>query len=234
MPQLFEPTWNREYIESVQIIFKEEIGLGGRGGYFDNFGIIRDMMQSQLLQVMIWISMEPPEDMSAACIIDAKVELLRCIETLRWNPKECFLGQFGPSATEPGYLDDDTVPKDSRCPTFASLLLQVDNTRWRGVPFLMTAGKGLDERLCEVRAVRHRAAVGRQGGWISYYGHGHGSVGWCGTHGLVEWGISYYGHGHGSVGWWSPRGTPPRPDCDRTSRRLRRCASGTRRSRTTS
>ena len=149
--QLFEPTWNREYIESVQIIFKEDFGLGGRGGYFDSFGIIRDMMQNQLLQILLWIAMEPPEDMSAASIIESKVELLRCIETLRYKPTECFLGQFGPSASEPGYLDDEGVPKDSRCPTFASLLLQVDNTRWRGVPFLMTAGKGVDERLCEVR-----------------------------------------------------------------------------------
>merc|ERR1719409_1642142 len=93
--------------------------------------------------------------MSAAKINEAKVELLRCIETLHFNPDECFLGQFGASASNPSYLDDETVPKDSRCPTFASLLLQVDNTRWRGVPFLMTAGKGLDERLCEVR-VRYK------------------------------------------------------------------------------
>ena len=138
----------------MQIVFKEDIGLEGRAGFFDPFGIIRDMMQNQLLQVMLWIAMEPPEDMSAACITEAKVELLRCIETLRLNARECFLGQFGPSDSEPGYLDDDTVPKDSRCNTFASLLLQVNNTRWRGVPFLMTAGKGLDERLCEVWAAR--------------------------------------------------------------------------------
>ena len=158
--QLFEPTWNREHIESVQIVFKEDVGLGGRGGYFDTFGIIRDIMQNHLLQVLMWVAMEPPEDMSAAKIIEAKVELLRCIETLRLNPNECFLGQFGPTKykvgqkefSEPGYLDEETVPKDSRCPTFASLFLKVDNSRWRGVPFLMTAGKGLDERLCEVCA----------------------------------------------------------------------------------
>jgi len=103
--------------------------------------------------------MDPPEDLSATKTIEAKVKLLKCIKTLRLNARGCMLGQFGASKykvgakefSEPGYLDDDTVPKDSRCPTFASLLLQVDNTRWRGVPFLMTAGKGLDERLCEVR-----------------------------------------------------------------------------------
>ena len=101
---------------------------------------------------------------SAAKIIAAKVKLLKCIKTIRLSPNTCFLGQFGPSKYkvgtkeffEPGYLDDETVPKDSRCPTFASLLLQVDNTRWRGVPFLMTAGKGLDERLCEARRLRHK------------------------------------------------------------------------------
>ena len=113
---------------------------------------------------MMWISMEPPEDMSAESIIEAKVELLRCIETLRLHTKECFLGQFGPSATHPGYLDDETVPSESRCPTFASLLLRVDNTRWRGVPFLMTAGKGVDERLCEVRHGESCAAVGGREG----------------------------------------------------------------------
>jgi glucose-6-phosphate 1-dehydrogenase len=97
---------------------------------------------------------------SAAKIIEAKVKLLKCIKTIKHSPSTCFLGQFGPSKytvgtkefNEPGYLDDETVPKGSRCPTFASLLLQVDNARWRGVPFLMTAGKGLDERLCEVPA----------------------------------------------------------------------------------
>ena len=98
----------------------------------------------------MWIAMDAPQDMSAAEIIAAKVKLLKCIKTIRLSPTTCFLGQFGPSAKGSGYLDDDTVPKDSRCPTFASLLLQVDNTRWRGVPFLMTAGKGVDERLCEV------------------------------------------------------------------------------------
>ena len=121
-----------------------------------------DVGRDLVWQVMMWIAMDPPRDVSAAKTIEAKVELLRCIKTLRLNAKECFLGQFGPSKykvgqkefSEPGYLDDETVPKDSCCPTFASLLLQVDNTRWRGVPFLMTAGKGLDERLCEVWAAR--------------------------------------------------------------------------------
>ena len=85
---MFEPTWNREHIESVQIVFKEDLGLGGRGGYFDTFGIIRDMMQNQLLQVMLWIAMEPPEDMSAACIIDTDfTDTLFCMTMPRPNER---------------------------------------------------------------------------------------------------------------------------------------------------
>ena len=84
----------------MQIVFKEDLGLGGRGGYFDTFGIIRDIMQNQLLQVMMWIAMDPPEDMSAAKTIEAKVELLDASRRCAQTPKECFLGQFGPSKVQ--------------------------------------------------------------------------------------------------------------------------------------
>lgn len=155
--QLYEPLWNRQHIAHVQIIFKEDIGTSGRGGYFDNFGIIRDIMQNHLLQVLLWLAMEPPERLDAECIAKEKVKLLQAMRTLEM--KDCFLGQFTAGSrtvgdktqTEPGYLDDSTVPVDSRCPTFAAVVLNVDNERWRGVPFLMRAGKGLDERMAEVR-----------------------------------------------------------------------------------
>jgi glucose-6-phosphate 1-dehydrogenase len=159
--QLFENSWDRHHIESVQIIFKEDIGTGGRGGYFDGFGIIRDIMQNHLLQVFMLVAMEFPAGKDSASIAAAKVKLLEKVQTLHYSPAKAFLGEFaanswterpsGTQRTEPGYLDDPTVPEGSRCPTFASVVLEVDNDRWRGVPFLMQAGKGLDERKAEVR-----------------------------------------------------------------------------------
>mmetsp|Transcript_11227 Transcript_11227/g.21160 ORF Transcript_11227/g.21160 Transcript_11227/m.21160 type:complete len:706 (-) Transcript_11227:141-2258(-) len=156
--QIFEPLWNNKHIESVEITFKEDLGTEGRGGYFDGFGIIRDIMQNHLLQVFMFLGIEPPVDMGAAGITAAKVNFLKAVETLTLE-KGVFLGQFGANSwnvagvqhSESGYLDDETVPKGSKCPTFAAIVLRINNARWAGVPFLMKAGKGLDERMSEVR-----------------------------------------------------------------------------------
>jgi len=150
--QLFEASWNRRYIKSVEITFKEDLGTGGRGGYFDQFGIIRDIMQNHLLQVFVLCAMEPPASGSAEDTQKAKVELLQAVEVLDKN-SEVFLGQFAANEVlgEEGYLDDEGVPDDSKCPTFAAVVLKVRNERWDGVPFVMMAGKGVDERMAEVR-----------------------------------------------------------------------------------
>lgn len=158
---LFEPLWSQRNIESVMITFKEDIGTDGRGGYFDGFGIIRDIIQNHLLQAFMFLAMEPPTEMSGPAITAAKVELLRAVRCIEPDDAASyFLGQFGPGVKdgEPaqGYLEDQTVPEGSKCPTFAACVLHVDNERWRGVPFLLSAGKGLDERLCEFR-VRFKA-----------------------------------------------------------------------------
>jgi len=155
--QFFEALWSREHIAHVQIVFKEDLGTEGRGGYFDNFGIIRDIMQNHLLQVFLWLCMEPPAALDRGSVAEQKVKLLKAVGKLAME--DCFLGQFGPNSwkvgaschCEPGYLEDETVPNDSKCPTYAAVVLRVDNDRWRGVPFLMRAGKGLDERMAEVR-----------------------------------------------------------------------------------
>lgn len=155
--QIFEAVWNRQHISSVQIVFKEDLGTGGRGGYFDQFGIIRDIMQNHLLQVLLWVAMEPPEELTREHVAKEKVKLLKAMREL--SMKDCFLGQFtankwnfnGEIHEELGYLDDKTVPPGSKCPTYAAAVLNIDNDRWRGVPFLMRAGKGLDERMAEVR-----------------------------------------------------------------------------------
>ena len=150
--QLFEPTWNAQHVESVQFTFKEDLGTGGRGGYFDGFGIIRDIIQNHLLQAFMWLAMESPESMTGDAIMRSKVNLLRQIAPLSLDDaRSVFLGQFGRRGEDAGYLEDETVPKGSRCPTFAAVVLQVDSDRWRGVPFLFTAGKGMDERVCEIR-----------------------------------------------------------------------------------
>jgi len=150
--QIFEPTWNARYIESVQLLFKEDLGTGGRGGYFDTFGIIRDIIQNHLLQAFMFLAMEPPSSFTASEIVASKVNLLRCVTPPSLSDKQSyFLGQFGRQGDNPGYLEDDTVPAGSHCATFASTILKVDNERWRGVPFLFTAGKGMDERVCELR-----------------------------------------------------------------------------------
>jgi len=155
--QIYEPLLNRHQVAQVEIVWKENIGTEGRGGYFDEFGIIRDMMQNHLLQVFQWLAMEPPKRMDAEHIAEEKCRLLRAVRTLELE--DCFLGQFGAGKrkdengdmhAEPGYLEDSTVPAGSKCPTFAAVALTVENERWRGVPFLIRAGKGLNERLTEV------------------------------------------------------------------------------------
>ena len=103
----------------------------------------------------MWLAMEPPTSMTGDAITEAKVALLSKVATLTLDETKVFLGQFGRHGDDGGYHDDKTVPAGSRCATFASLVLQVDTPRWRGVPFLFTAGKGMDERLCELR-VRYR------------------------------------------------------------------------------
>ncbi|KAL1518598.1 hypothetical protein AB1Y20_002886 [Prymnesium parvum] len=146
---VFEPLWTREHIHSVQITFKENLGTEGRGGYFDGVGIVRDVIQNHLLQAFMFLAMDAPQTMCASDIVEMKVALLRSVKCVELQ--HTFLGQFAAGNGEKGYLDDETTPAGSRCPTFAACVLSVDNERWRGVPFLLTAGKGLDERLCEVR-----------------------------------------------------------------------------------
>lgn len=134
-------TWNRQHIDNVQITFKEPFGTEGRGGYFDEFGIIRDIIQNHLLQILTLLTMERPLSFSAEDIRDEKVRALKAIPPIQ--PKDVIIGQYGKSldGTKPGYKEDETVPKDSRCPTFASMVIFIKNERWDGVPFILKAGK---------------------------------------------------------------------------------------------
>ncbi|CAK4071866.1 unnamed protein product [Aphanomyces euteiches] len=155
----FEPLWNRNYISKVIVTFKEDIGTQGRGGYFDSYGIIRDVMQNHLLQVLTLVAMEAPVRASgdgyANFVRDEKVKVLNCIEPIKL--KDTIMGQYVADPENPksevGYLEDPTVPNDSVTPTFAMAVLNIKNPRWDGVPFIMKAGKALNARKAEVRIV---------------------------------------------------------------------------------
>jgi len=141
--------WDKNSISNVQITFKEPFGTEGRGGYFDEFGIIRDILQNHLLQVLSILTMERPVSFSAEDIRDEKVKVLRSIPPI--EREDTLLGQYISANGKPGYLDDTTVPPNSRCPTFAATTLWIHNPRWEGVPFILKAGKALNESKVEVR-----------------------------------------------------------------------------------
>lgn len=149
--EFFGATWNRQHIDNVQITFKEPFGTEGRGGYFDEFGIIRDVMQNHLLQVLTLLAMERPLSFSSEDIRDEKVRVLRGMPAI--EPHNVIIGQYIKSidGTKPGYKDDETVPKESRAPTFCALVAYIKNERWDGVPFIMKAGKALNEQKTEIR-----------------------------------------------------------------------------------
>ncbi|XP_027100744.1 glucose-6-phosphate 1-dehydrogenase, chloroplastic-like [Coffea eugenioides] len=150
---IFEPLWSRQYIRNVQLIFSEDFGTEGRGGYFDSYGIIRDIMQNHLLQILALFAMETPVSLDAEDIRNEKVKVLRSMRPLKLD--DVVIGQYKSHTkgvvSYPAYTDDKTVSKDSRTPTFAAAALFIDNSRWDGVPFLMKAGKALHNRRAEIR-----------------------------------------------------------------------------------
>ncbi|KAK1273514.1 hypothetical protein QJS04_geneDACA018316 [Acorus gramineus] len=150
---VFEPLWSRQYIRNVQLIFSEDFGTEGRGGYFDSYGIIRDIMQNHLLQILALFAMETPVSLDAEDIRNEKVKVLRSMRPLRLD--DVVVGQYKGHTkggrTYPAYTDDPTVPKNSLTPTFAAAALFIDNARWDGVPFLMKAGKALHNKGAEIR-----------------------------------------------------------------------------------
>ncbi|GLV46699.1 Zwischenferment [Carabus blaptoides fortunei] len=156
--RIFSPTWNRENIACIQITFKEPFGTQGRGGYFDEFGIIRDVMQNHLLQILSLVAMEKPTSCHPDDIRNEKVKVLKGIKPL--EESDVVLGQYvgnpdGEGDAKYGYLDDETVPKDSVTPTYAMAVLNIRNERWDGVPFILRCGKALNERKAEVRIQYH-------------------------------------------------------------------------------
>jgi len=150
---IFEPVWNRSYIEKVYIDWKEDNGVGNRGRYFDEFGIIRDVVQNHLLQILALVAMEKPQSMTANNVRNEKVKVLKSIAPVQL--KDMVIGQYQAvernGIRQPAYTGEQFVPRESITPTFAAAVLEVNNDRWRGVPFVITAGKGLDSKTTEVR-----------------------------------------------------------------------------------
>lgn len=146
---IFDAVWDRKHIDNVQITFKEPFGTEGRGGYFDEFGIIRDVMQNHLFQILTLIAMEKPQSLNAEHIRDEKVKLMSHI--LPVNMEDILVAQYTTWNGKPGYLDDPTVPKGSKTCTFSVVVFFINNERWKGVPFILKCGKALNEQKAEVR-----------------------------------------------------------------------------------
>lgn len=153
---LFEPLWNANYIDNIQITSKELLGVENRGEYYENAGILKDMLQNHLLQMLTMIAMEPPVNFQPESIRDEKVKVLRSLRhfTAETCKENIVRGQYGSgvvnSIKEVGYRDEDRVSKESNTDTFIALKTYIDNFRWGGVPIYIRAGKRMDTKSTEV------------------------------------------------------------------------------------
>lgn len=153
---MFEPLWSRNYIDYVEITGAESLGVGGRGGYYDGSGALRDMFQNHLLQVLAMVAMEPPATINADATRDEVVKVLQSLQPLSQQDLEqnLVLGQYTESNVRGesflGYRQEPGVADDSRTETYIGLKLQINNWRWNGVPFYVRTGKRLPARVTEV------------------------------------------------------------------------------------
>lgn len=153
---LFEPVWNRNYIDRVEITAAEDLGIGSRAGYYDSAGALRDLVQNHMLQLLCHIAMEPPLHFAADEIRDEKVKVLRAITrpTPETVDQMAFRAQYGPGRVGgqdvPGYLQEEGVPADSSTETYAALRLGIANWRWAGVDFYLRTGKRLARKVTEI------------------------------------------------------------------------------------
>jgi glucose-6-phosphate 1-dehydrogenase len=153
---LFEPVWNRNYIDNVQITSAEDIGIGSRAGYYDTSGALRDLVQNHMLQLLCLLCMEPPVNFYADEVRDEKVKVLHAIhppepdEVPEMSVRAQYTEGVGGGEEVPGYKDEDDVPDDTKTETYVALRLEVDNWRWAGVPIYLRTGKRLARKVTEI------------------------------------------------------------------------------------
>ncbi len=163
---IFEPLWNRQYIDHVQITVAESLGVEGRGTYYDTAGALRDIVQNHMMQLVSLIAMEPPVVFEADAVRDEKVKVLRAIRPLSTRDVAQYTvrAQYDEGYVEgtkvPGYLDEPDIPSDSRTESYMAMRLLIDNWRWAGVPFYLRTGKRLAKRATEI-AIQFKKAPHR-------------------------------------------------------------------------
>lgn len=139
---IFEPIWNRNTISHVKITVAEKVDVGHRGGYYDEAGVLRDMFQNHLLQLLALVAMEPPADFNADAIRNEKVKVLKAIRPVK--PEDTLRAQYE------GYCETEGVATGSETPTYTALKLNIDNWRWQGIPFYLRSGKALSSKVSEI------------------------------------------------------------------------------------
>ncbi|MHB8482926.1 MAG: glucose-6-phosphate dehydrogenase [Nitrospiria bacterium] len=160
---IFEPVWNRQYIDHVQITVAEGLGIEGRGAYYEEAGALRDMVQNHMMQLLALVAMEPPVALDADAIRDEKIKVWRAIRPIRPDEVDQFTvrGQYGPGAFSgqpvKGYREEEKVHSDSPVETYVAVKFFIDNWRWSQIPFYLRTGKRMAKRVTEI-AIRFKRA----------------------------------------------------------------------------